>query len=159
VKLQMNRGTDEIGHDGVKYVVNNQDWTVTVPDHVGHVLLATGGSRPYRGRSRARSRHLSQVRTHIQRKIAMSQGGYYFKLDPSSGRFFPIGDVGLGGSPGDGCLCVTGILAIDVHQVAIMINDGCVAIPSGSGRWQVSYQALLNAQQSGNRAVLVPTTA
>ena len=61
MKLQMNRGTDEIGHDGVKYVVNNQDWTVTVPDHVGHVLLATGGSRPYRGRSRARSRHLSQV--------------------------------------------------------------------------------------------------
>ena len=159
MKVQMNRGTDEIGHDGVKYVVNNQDWTVTVPDHVGHVLLATGGSRPYRGRSRARSRHLSQVRTHIQRKIAMSQGGYYFKLDPSSGRFFPIGDVGLGGSPGDGCLCVTGIPAIDVHQVAIMINDGCVAIPSGSGRWQVSYQALLNAQQSGNRAVLVPTTA
>jgi len=41
MKLQMNRGTDSIGHDGVNYVVSNQDWTVTVPDHVGHVLLAT----------------------------------------------------------------------------------------------------------------------
>ena len=72
----------------------------------------------------------------------MSQGGYYFKLDPSSGRFFPIGDVGLGGSPGDGCLCVTGIPAIDVHQVGIMLNDGCVAIPPEAGDGKSAIQRL-----------------
>ncbi len=88
----------------------------------------------------------------------MSQGGYYFKLDPSSGRFLPVGDVGLGGSVGDGVLCVTGS-TVDVHQIAAMINDGCIAVPSGGGRWQVSYQALLNAQVTGTRAVLVPTTS
>jgi hypothetical protein len=42
MKLQMNRGTDEVNHGGVRYTVSNIDWTVKVPDHVGHVLLATG---------------------------------------------------------------------------------------------------------------------
>ena len=42
MKLQMNKGTDSIGHGGVEYVVNNHTWQVEVPDHVGHVLLATG---------------------------------------------------------------------------------------------------------------------
>jgi hypothetical protein len=88
----------------------------------------------------------------------MSQGGYYFKLDPSSGRFLPVGEIGLGGSPGDGVLCVTGALA-DVHQVGMMLNDGCVALPTGGGRWQVSYAALVTAQSTGTRAVLTPTTS
>jgi len=42
MKLQMPKGSDEIGHGPNKYVVSNVDWTVDVPDHVGVVLLATG---------------------------------------------------------------------------------------------------------------------
>ena len=42
MQLQMPKGSDEIGHGGTKYVVNNHTWQVTVPDAVGHVLLATG---------------------------------------------------------------------------------------------------------------------
>lgn len=47
MRLQMPVGTDEIGHGGTKYVVNNHTWQVEVPYHVGMVLLATsaGASR------------------------------------------------------------------------------------------------------------------
>jgi hypothetical protein len=87
----------------------------------------------------------------------MSQAGMYFKLDPSSGRFFYSGEIGLGGSPGDGTVCVLSSTA-DVHALAAMLNAN-VAVPPGGGRWQVSYQALLNAQVTGTRAVVVPTTS
>ncbi len=42
MRLQMNRGTDSIGHDGMNYVVDPVTWQVEVPDHVGVVTLATG---------------------------------------------------------------------------------------------------------------------
>ncbi len=42
VKLQMDKGTDSIGHGPTNYVVNPYDWTVHVPPHVAEILLRTG---------------------------------------------------------------------------------------------------------------------
>jgi hypothetical protein len=42
MRLQMPKGCDEIGHGPNKYTVSNVDWCVSVPDHVGVTLLATG---------------------------------------------------------------------------------------------------------------------
>ena len=71
---------------------------------------------------------------------------------------FYCGEVGLGGSPGDGTCVVTGVLA-DATAIALLLNTyAAVPVPM-SGRWMVTYQALLTAQNNGTRATLVPTTA
>ena len=88
----------------------------------------------------------------------MSQGGAYFKLDPTSGRFFYYGEVGLGGSPGDGTCIVIGGPSMDLHAIAQLLNAN-IAAPTTGGRWQVTVQALLTAQNTGVKAALVPTTA
>ena len=87
----------------------------------------------------------------------MVQGGYYFHLDLSSGRFIYNGEIGLGGSPGDQTVCVLGS-PLDVHATATLLNANG-AVPLGGGRWQITYSALLAAQSSGNKAVCVSTTA
>ena len=66
MRLQMQKGTDSIGHGGVNYVVSSQTWQVDVPDYVGNILLATSAGavridqqeeiKPRLQRSRATSR-------------------------------------------------------------------------------------------------------
>ena len=66
---------------------------------------------------------------------------------------------GLGGSPSDGTVCVTGSTA-DLNQTAQLLNSGVAALPVPvTGRWTVTWLALLAAQAAGNRALLVSTTA
>jgi hypothetical protein len=44
MRLQCQKGTDEINHGGVRYIVSNISWIVEVPDHVGHFMLHDGRS-------------------------------------------------------------------------------------------------------------------
>lgn len=88
----------------------------------------------------------------------MSLGGWWFRLG-HDGRFAFIGEVGLGGSPGDGALVVTGYGGNNTSEVVSALHaGGAVPLPI-TGRWTVSYGALLTAIQGGTRAVLTPTTA
>ena len=96
MKLQMCKGTDEIGLGGNKYVVNNETW----------------------------------------RNI--SQGGYWFRLG-HDGRFVPIGDIGLGGSPGDGtCLVTTvGGFSESSHEVRASLTPSPLFPQAADDGWLI----------------------
>jgi len=88
----------------------------------------------------------------------MSQAGYYYRLE--GGRFLHCGDIGLGGSPGDSTVCVTGPgTPLDVHATQALLHAvGALPLPI-AGRGTVSMAALQAAQASGTRAVFSLTTA
>ena len=81
----------------------------------------------------------------------MAQGGLYFRIDLTSGRFFPCGDAS---SPGDGTVCVAG--ATDANAAAQALN-AAASIPAPlAGKWTVNYSTLAAAVQGGTRVTLTP---
>jgi hypothetical protein len=42
MRLQCQRGTDEINHGTERFTVSNISWQVTVPDHVGRFMIEDG---------------------------------------------------------------------------------------------------------------------
>lgn len=85
----------------------------------------------------------------------MSQGGYYYRLE--GGKFLYCGDIGFGSSPGDLTVCVTG--GPDNTTVQSLLHAwGALPLPL-TGRWTVTYNALVAASIAGTRVVLTPTTA
>ncbi len=47
MRLQCQRGTDEINHGTERFIVSNISWQVTVPDEVGAFMLADGRAGVY----------------------------------------------------------------------------------------------------------------
>ena len=45
VKVQMQKGTDEVNHGTTKYQVSNKDWTVELPPHVAEHVIRQGGAQ------------------------------------------------------------------------------------------------------------------
>lgn len=96
----------------------------------------------------------------IERKKAVSLGGLYLRLG-HDGPFAPIGDIGLGASPGDGCLVVTNLSGAAAYDPGVVVNalnqGGAVPLPI-QGRWTVSFAALTAAIAAGTRVALTPFT-
>jgi hypothetical protein len=93
-----------------------------------------------------------------EKAVATNLGGYWYRLG-HDGRFAYVGDIGLGASPGDGCVCVVNYFGNDVGAPLVALYAaGAIPLPI-SGRWKVDYQALMFAIQAGNRVILTPTTS
>ena len=81
--------------------------------------------------------------------------GYYFKLDPSSGRFIPSAAETVN-SPGDGTVVVTG--SPDINAAGQALNAGGAIPLAASAKWSVSYTSLQAAIAGGTKAVFTPYT-
>jgi hypothetical protein len=86
--------------------------------------------------------------------------GYWYRLDPGNGKFYPLGDAATAAnSPGDCTVCVTTPGADTEPTVCQALNVAATVPVPISGRWTVVWATLKAAWQGATRTPLVVTTA
>lgn len=86
--------------------------------------------------------------------------GLWYRLDPFSGRFLPLGlAAAAASSPGPCTVCVTSVTDPEPMVCQALNAAAVVPVPLGGGRWTVVWATLKSAWQGSTTTPLVPTTA